>query len=113
MRQGALQVGRIPSLTWNHLKANEAVLTDGVNLRTQIETNFGELPKGVTHKSMTGAKAAKWLKDHAPAEAPEAVVAGKTPIYHPQAFGTGLGQEYDDLLHDAGTDYELLEMLRR
>ncbi len=110
MKQGALQVGRIPSLTWNHLKANEATLTEPVILRTGIETNFGELPKGVSHKSMTFAKAAKWLKDHAPEEKAEAVVAGKTPIYHPQTFGTGLGQEFDELFGSADTGYELLEI---
>ena len=113
MNHEAISVGHIPSPTWNHLRANEGVVEAPLTLRTGIDTDFQELPKGVSHRRLTGAKAAKWLKTHAPEELPEFVVAGKAPIYHPQAFGTGLGQEYDQLLDEAGTEYELLEVAPR
>ncbi len=109
MNHGAISVGHIPSPTWNHLEANEGRVEAPLVLRTGIETNFQELPKGVTHRRLTGAKAAKWLREHAPEELPESVIGGKKPIYHPQTFGTGLGLEYEQLLDEAAAEYELLE----
>ena len=109
-RKSRMEIGRIPSLTWNHLQANSAVLEAAPVLRTEIETNYESLPAGVQHITMNPAAAKAWLEEHAPTEEPEAVVAGKAPIYHPQTFGTGLGQEYDDLLKKADTAYELLEV---
>lgn len=109
MNHGAISVGHIPSPTWNHLEANEGRVEAPLVLRTGIETNFQELPKGVTHRKLTGAKAAKWLREHAPEELPESVIGGKKPIYHPQTFGTGLGLEYEQLLDEAAAEYELLE----
>ncbi len=110
MNHGAISVGRIPSPTWNHLDANEGRVEAPLVLRTGIETKFQELPKGVVHRSLTGTKAAKWLREHAPEEIPEYVVGGKKPIYHPQSFGTGLGLEYEQLLDEAAAEYELLEV---
>lgn len=109
MNHGPISVGHIPSPTWNHLDANAGRVEDAISLRTGIETNFGELPEGVSYKSLTFARAEKWLKEHAPEEQAEYVVAGKKPIYHPQSFGTGLGQEFDELLDETGTEYKLLE----
>lgn len=110
MTKTAMKVGHIPSLTWNHLAANEGTVPQETAVSTGIETRFEELPKGVSHRKMTAEEAAKWLQKHAPEETPEAVIAGKTPIYHPQRFGTGLGAEYDAFLKKAQTGYEFLEV---
>ena len=110
MSEAAMKVGHIPSLTWNRLEANEGTVPEGLSASTEVETRFEELPQGVSHRKMTGKEAADWLKKHAPLEKPEAVIAGKVPIYHPQKFGTGLGAEYDAFLDKAGTAYEMFEV---
>ncbi len=86
MSEAAMKVGHIPSLTWNRLEANEGTVPEGLSASTEVETRFEELPQGVSHRKMTGREAADWLKKHAPLEKPEAVIAGKVPIYHPQKF---------------------------
>ena len=110
MSKTAMKVGHIPSLTWNRLEANEGTVSQGLSASTEVETRFEELPQGVSHLRMTGKEAADWLRKHAPEEKPEAVIAGKVPIYHPQTFGTGLGAEYDAFLEKAGTAVEMLEV---
>ena len=90
-----IQVGHIPSITWNRLKTNAAVIEKAPVLDVSVDTTFQKLPEGVSVKTMSPDDAAKWMKAHAPEEEPEKVVASKQPIYHPQAFATGLGEEYD------------------
>ena len=110
MEKTAMKVGHIPSLTWNRLEANEGTAPRGLSASLDVETRFEKLPEGVTHRRMSGKEAAKWLEKYAPEEKPEAIVAGKVPIYHPQSFGTGLGAEYDAFLEKSGTVYEMLEV---
>lgn len=108
--QKPMQVGHIPSLTWNQLDVNCGTVRGDLALNTEVETRFETLPEGISHKVLTGAQADRWLASHAPAEPAEAVVAGKVPIYHPQKFGTGLGQEYEEYLKEERTAYELFEV---
>ena len=110
MEKTAMKVGHIPSLTWNRLEANEGTAPRGLSASLDVETRFEKLPEGVTHHRMSGKEAEKWLEKYAPEEKPEAIVAGKVPIYHPQRFGTGLGAEYDAFLEKSGTVYEMLEV---
>lgn len=110
MTKTEMKVGHIPSLTWNHLAANEGTVPKGTAVSSGVETRFEELPKGISHRKMTADEVARWLQKNAPEEKPEAVVAGKTPIYHPQRFGTGLGAEYDTFLKKANVCYEFLEV---
>lgn len=104
-----MQVGHIPSLTWNRLEVNEGRLEEP-KVNIAVETRFETLPEGITKQTISYAEANQWLSEHAPEEKPEAVVAGKMPIYHPQRFGTGLGQEYDDFLEESKTETELFEV---
>ncbi len=100
-------VNRIPSLTWNRLQVNEAVV-NGTNVKAGgVETRFEALPDGVTQSQLTFEEAGKWLAEHAPQQSEEAVVAGKAPIYHPQAFATGLGEGFDHYLAKSGQETEL------
>lgn len=105
-----MQVGHIPSLTWNKLDVNYGTVKEDLPLNTSVETRFEVLPEGISHKVLTFTQAEKWLSLHAPKEPAENAVAGKIPIYHPQKFGTGLGLEYDMYLKREKTSYELFEV---
>ena len=105
-----IQVGHIPSITWNRLKTNAAVIEKAPVLDVSVDTTFQKLPEGVSVKTMSPDDAAKWMKAHAPEEEPEKVVASKQPIYHPQAFATGLGEEYDTYMRGSLREVHLLEV---
>lgn len=106
----AMQVGHLPSLTWHKLKMNSGVVPAAPAADIQVRTTFRGLPKEITHRKLTAQAAENWLSAHAPEESPEKFVAGKIPIYHPQKFGTGLGQEYDDFIAKNVTKTDLLEV---
>lgn len=110
MKNTAMAVGHIPSLTWNHLRANCAELEEAPVLSEAAEYEKTELPEGVVRTQLGEEEAERWLCLHTPAELPENVMAGKVPIYHPQRLGTGLGGEFDDLLRSSGIGCELLEV---
>lgn len=110
MNSGKMQVGHIPSLTWNKLNINAGTVEADTALNTFVETHFEKLPEGVSTREMTPAQAQKWLDANAPAEAPESVVAGKVPIYHPQKFATGLGAEFDEYMEKTGGKLEFFEV---
>ncbi len=103
-------VNHIPALTWNALRVNGAVIEETPALHPEKTAGFGKLPEGVSCREISFAEALEWLAAAAPEEKPEAVVAGKVPIYHPQAFATGLGAEFDELLEEGGCRVELLEI---
>ena len=105
----SIRVGHIPALTWNRLKVNNAEVTDDLTLNTEVETRIGRLPKGVAHSELSCEEAKIWLAQNAPEEPAESVVAGKTPVYHPQSFGTGLGAEFEAVLEAAAFPVQLLE----
>lgn len=105
-----IQVGHIPSITWNRLKTNAAVIEKAPVLDVSVDTTFQKLPEGVSVKTMSPDDAEKWMKAHAPEEEPEKVVASKQPIYHPQAFATGLGEEYDTYMRGSLREVHLLEV---
>lgn len=104
-----MTVNHIPSLTWNRLGVNEAKVTGDLALTGVVDTRFETLPDGITTRSMTQQEAKDWLAAHAEEEKPEAVVAGKVPIYHPQTFGTGLGADFDAYLEKGGAAVTFLE----
>ena len=106
----SIQVGHIPALTWNRLKVNSAEVTGDLTGGSAVRTRFQRLPDGISHSQISRAAAKEWLLCHAPSEPAEAVVAGKTPVYHPQSFGTGLGAQYDTVLEEAGFPVQLLEV---
>ncbi len=110
MKNTAMAVGHIPSLTWNHLRANCAELEEAPVVSRAAEYEKPELPEGITRTQLSADEAESWLSQHAPEELPENVTAGKIPIYHPQRLGTGLGKEFDDLLNESGIGCELLEL---
>lgn len=110
MKNTAMAVGHIPSLTWNHLRANCAELEETPFLSQTAEYERPELPEGITRTQLSAQDAEDWLRRNAPEELPESVTAGKVPIYHPQRLGTGLGKEFDDLLNASGVSSELLEV---
>ncbi|MBO5998195.1 MAG: SufD family Fe-S cluster assembly protein [Lachnospiraceae bacterium] len=99
MSENTMKLGHLPVLTWNRLKLNsgstENVPMEGV---TVLHGGFDNLPAGVTHTVLSSAEAADYIGQYAVKQPEEAVVAGKTPVYHPQAFATGLGAEFEDYL---------------
>lgn len=105
-----MQLGHIPAITWNRLGMNAGTVEGDTSLNTHIETKFEALPEGVAVSELSYAEAQKWLLANAPKEEAESVVAGKFPMYHPQKFATGLGQEFDDYLKDSGEKIELFEI---
>lgn len=107
-----MQVGHIPALTWNRLGVNYAQVNQDLTLNTKVETHFSELGEEFVHTVMSQEKADAWLKDHAPEEKAESVTAGKTPLYHPQTFGTGLGAEYGEFIASSGTPVDFLEITK-
>ena len=104
-----MKVNNIPTLTWNHLKVNYAEVEEEPGRLVEVQTSFRKLPEGVSHAVLTQEEAADWIRTHAPQEPAEAAVAGKAPMYHPQAFGTGLGAEYDEFARQSGVMVHLLE----
>ncbi len=105
-----MQVGRIPSLTWNKLKVNYSLLEGDFSVTADVATAFEGLPEGISERALTGEEAEAFLSAHAPEEKQEAVIAGKEPIYHPQAFGTGLGKEVDDFVRASAKSVSLFEV---
>lgn len=104
-----LKIAHIPSLTWNRLGVNETLVEGDLALTGDVDTRFETLPDGVTSRTLSPEEAKAFLAEHAPKEAPEAVVAGKVPIYHPQTFGTGLGADFDAYLAQGVKEVTLLE----
>ena len=43
-----IQVGHIPSITWNRLKTNAAVIEKAPVLDVSVDTTFQKLPEGVS-----------------------------------------------------------------
>lgn len=110
MSKEYMQLGHIPSLTWNKLNINSSAVEEDPSPNTFVETHFEKLPEGVATKELTFAQGQKWLEANAPAEDPEHVIAGKIPIYHPQKFATGLGGEFDQYLEKTGGKVEFFEV---
>lgn len=108
-QSNTIRVGHIPALTWNSLKMNEGVVPEALSLNTGMDIRFQSLPAGVTHRKMTMRQASEWLSKNAPGQEAERFVAGKVPIYHPQAFGTGLGAEFEAFMNEACPRCDLLE----
>ncbi len=109
MRQ-ELRLGNIPSLTWNRLDLNRGKVLEAPELNTQVDTRFEVLPAGISKQELTYEAAQDWLAQNAPAEEAESAIAGKQPIYHPQAFATGLGQDFDAYFQASGEKVELFEV---
>ncbi len=104
-------VGRIPSLTWNGLKMNSGVVSAVPVIDYTALLDAQALPEGVSVSYLTAGETAAWLDANTPPQEQEFVIAGKTPVYHEQRFGTGLGQEYDDFISTAaGGTTELIEI---
>lgn len=89
------RLGILSVPTWNKLDMNEGGL-DGLPAKLEeVETTFQGLPHGVAHFTISNEQAEAYIKNHAPAQEAETIIAGKTPIHHPQSFATGLGEEFE------------------
>ena len=105
------KVNHLPVLTWNKLDFNRA--------KMPVETAFDQksyrdeitLPEGMRYAgTLDRAAFNEWSKAHGCETVPEAIVAGKFPMYAPEQFQTGMGAEIDDLLEDAGVKTHLYEV---
>ncbi len=103
-----IRVGHVSALTWNKLKINYGQLRRDLVFNTDLSVSFRSLPAGVAHKKMTWDQGQAWIAGNAPAQEREYTVAGKFPIYHEQAFATGLGRELEDVLAGEGVRTDLL-----
>ena len=88
-------LGHLPSPTWNRLRMNEGRTQSLPMADADAAAASDKMPEGVTTRTMSAAEAAEYIEKHAPKEEPEKVVAGKAPIYHPQKFATGLGEDFE------------------
>ena len=66
-----MQVGRIPSLTWNKLKVNYSLLEGDFSVTADVATAFEGLPEGISERALTGEEAEAFLSAHAPEEKQE------------------------------------------
>ncbi len=104
-------VNHLPVFTWNRLDFNEAVMTADAEFTTQSCRKDTELPEGMQLvKELDRAALNEWSKAHGCENKPEAIVAGKFPMYAPEQFQTGMGSEIDDLLEEAGVKTQLYEV---
>ena len=105
-----LAVNHLPVLTWNRSKLNEAELKVSDSLLSEdIKTKEAllpvKLPEGITRRSGVDADALRAEFDGLGiSNPPEAVVAGKVPIYNKQKFATGMGADIDVLMENAAAD---------
>ena len=105
------KVNHLPVLTWNKLDFNEATLSADVTFAQKEYRKETELPEGMRLAgTLDRAAFVKWSKEHGCETVPEAIVAGKFPMYAPDQFQTGMGAEIDDLLDDAGVKTLLYEV---
>ncbi len=105
------KVNHLPVLTWNKLDFNEATLSADVTFAQKEYRKETELPEGMRLAgTLDRAAFVKWSKEHGCEAVPEAIVAGKFPMYAPDQFQTGMGAEIDDLLDDAGVKTLLYEV---
>ena len=95
------RVGILGVPTWNKLQMNEGLVKTLPAHPENVETSFQGLPNGVAHFTISSAQVETYIKNHAPSQPAELIVAGKTPIHHPQAFATGLGKEFADYAKEA------------
>ncbi len=111
MSERTMKLGHLPVLTWNRLKLHsgrtESVPAEGV---TVLHGGFDNLPAGVTHTLLDNAEATEYISRYAVKQPQEAVVAGKVPAYHPQAFATGLGAEFENYLDSMGCGADLIQV---
>ena len=97
------KVNHLPVLTWNKLDFNRAKMpTDAAFDQKEYREELS-LPEGMKFAgALVRAEFIEWSKAHGCENVPEAIVAGKFPMYAPEQFQTGMGAEIDDLLEEAG-----------
>lgn len=90
-----LRVAHLPTLTWNRLGVNDAVVSINIDGALPLTTTVsGNHQPGVSVNAGDPAGMEKALKAFG-SEEREAVIAGKTAIYAEQAVPTGLGAEFE------------------
>lgn len=102
-------LNNVPSLTWNSLKVNHIEAEDP-SFTSTLHIPGEVIPHAFSCRSMSFAEAEEWIAVNAPKEPAENVVAGKIPIYHPQAMATGLGADYDQLMAESETSVDFLDI---
>ena len=92
-------VNRLPSLTWNRLGVNRAYVdlnrlpeVSAEAVQTSINTEQVRMETKLT------AEAVAWADGFSQGIRRESCIAAKTAIYQEQAFATGLGGDYTDLI---------------
>lgn len=108
MSMKTLTVNHLPSVTWNKLHVNDVTVSAELDSNVLLSAPFTCLPEGASICTLSFEEAEDYLEKNAKEEKAERFIAGKTPVYHTQRFGTGLGAEFDALLKDSRTPVELL-----
>ena len=92
-------VNRLPSLTWNRLGVNRAFVdldrlpeVSAEAVQTSVNT------EQVRTETKPTAEAVAWADGFSQGIRRESCIAAKTAIYQEQAFATGLGGDYTDLI---------------
>ena len=105
------RVNHLPVLTWNKLDFNEAKMPAGVTFDRKDHRTEVQLPQGMRKAGeLDRAAFLEWSSAHGCANVPEAIVAGKFPMYAQEQFQTGMGAEIDDMLDEAGVKTQLYEV---
>lgn len=105
------RVNHLPVLTWNKLDFNEAKMPAGVTFDREDHRTEVQLPQGIRKAGeLDRAAFLEWSSAHGCVNVPEAIVAGKFPMYAQEQFQTGMGAEIDDMLDEAGVNTQLYEV---
>ncbi|MCR5128320.1 MAG: SufD family Fe-S cluster assembly protein [Lachnospiraceae bacterium] len=104
-------VNHLPVLTWNKLDFNEAKMPVDAAFGQKSYRQEVQLPQGMKFAGeLDRAAFADWSRAHGCENVPEAIVAGKFPMYAPEQFQTGMGAEIDELMDEAGVKTQLYEV---
>lgn len=94
-----ITVNRLPSLTWNRLGVNHALVEFDAMPAAQGTCEYTERNVQQLQKETIPTKEANALADAFAGEIErEFCVAGKAPIYQEQAFATGMGKDFTDFI---------------
>lgn len=101
-------VNRLPSLTWNRLGVNRASVDLARLPDVEAEAVFTAVnTEQVTVETRSTSEAAAWADGFTEGIRREAYIAAKKAIYQEQAFATGLGGDYTELIEKLVPDTEI------
>ncbi len=101
-------INRLPSPTWNRLGVNRAYVNFDELPEVSLEAKRSEAnTEQVKRKIRPADEASAWADTFSGGIRREAVIAGKRAIYQEQAFATGLGGDFTELIDRIAPEVEI------